>query len=382
MPKKKSILVFAVDLFDGRNSGAQRVYEILIERNPQIEFEYFVRKSILKKINPPPNVDLIEISDSTTLDFDSLVPFASNRSFVYIDVPDWLWANSGIRNSLRNHNVQFEKIIVAAHGDAGEIRKHAYNGASNLYEAKQISKFQREMYYTADYLYGLNPIDPAWKDANKRFIAINPVDLIEESFWNRAMTLNSKLDQEEIDQSVQKLIFFGRQDGHKGIHLTLDVMAQKVTEELTLDLVGPESFDTKEASLVRIRKSILKDRISFDMPLGRAELFDKLSSSEGVVIVPSLYESFCIAALELFFLNTRVVIDSKIPAVRFIRKYMSTPNFYVFNTLDRNRDLVVMINQAKNARVNVQEDFKNKKLRLEKNSDYIRAFEFSENLNW
>jgi len=382
MPKRKTVLLFTVELFDGRNSGAQRVYELLIENNPDIEFEYFVRQSNLTRVDPPPNVNLIGISDTTLLDFDSLVPFVANRKFVYIDIPDWHWANTGIRNNLKKHNIQFKKILVAAHGDAAQIRKYAYYGTPNLSEARHVANRQKDLYKTADYLYGLNPFDSAWADINKRFIAINPVDFIEVSFWSKAMNLNMDTDDERLNPNVQRLVFFGRQDGHKGIHLILDSMAEDETEGLTLDLVGPESYDPKESSLVRIRKNILKDRITFDLPLGREELFDKLMAPGGLIVIPSPYESFCIAALEMFFLNTRVVIDSKIPALSFIHQTMPTPNFYEFNTSDTASDLSAVIKNAKISRTNTQVDIKKKKQSLEKNSKYVRIYEFSENLTW
>jgi hypothetical protein len=382
MPTSKRVLLFSVDLFDGRNSGAQRVYEQIIENNPDLEFEFFVRLSSLRSLNPPPNAVVIKISDSNPVDFDSLVSLISNRTFYCIDVPDWLWSNSGIRNQLRDCNVKFEKLIVAAHGDAGQIRKHAYLGNQNQSEARYISSRQKEIYRTADCLYGLNPIDPAWVELDKKFIAINPVDMIEASFWSHAAELNQATHDYVHDSKLNKLIFFGRQDGHKGIHFVLDLMANEATKGLVLELVGPESFDPKEADLVTLRKNILRHRITFDRSLRRSKLFHKLVEPDSLVVIPSPYESFCIAALELFFLNTRVIVDSRIPALNFIRRTFETPNFYEFDTGSQSSVAVATIHRASASEIVKQTNILDLKHKLENTPGYVRISEFERNLKW
>jgi len=114
----------------------------------------------------------------------------------------------------------------------------------------------------------------------------------------------------------RNIIYFGRLDARKGVHILITAMATVVRKnpDVTLDIVGDGRY--REYLMKLAKKLGLSKNTVFHGFLDRKSLLQKLCES-GIVVIPSLYEGIPVTLFESGALRKPIVV-SALPGVKEI----------------------------------------------------------------
>ena len=122
------------------------------------------------------------------------------------------------------------------------------------------------------------------------------------------------IDYDAFEQTKLKILYFGRLEERKGVHLLPKIFAifQKNQINFELNIVGNDSIYNGESMLIYLKKEFSKLNIKFNYFgfLEKNDLGEKILQN-AVVLVPSLYDNSAFAAQEAMCFGRFVVCSDK-----------------------------------------------------------------------
>ncbi len=324
------VLIVDFDLFD-KIGGGQTFYRRLIEKNPQIEFYYFIVCEALSQARPANARPIVYqekyyLSDRAFLD---LTPpkwiyrpfvFASNiaacvagKSFDIVDLPDYKQVGTMLRPALKYHQVNFERMILSMHGNIStSIKLDWFYGG----KVDKTLVLQEEIQYkVVDNRYGISQTYlEEWREiVDLPSHYFNPLSII--SLPQPVLAAPTK--------ELPSLNFIGRTEKRKGPDIFVDLAWWLPRSKFSsANIIGPDSYGNKVGSgmlLYQMINNRLKDEISILPAKSYAEL-QQIFASKSITILPSKYDTFNLTALESLFSGCPTVIGTGAGAVRFLQE--------------------------------------------------------------
>ncbi|MEA5567847.1 glycosyltransferase [Anabaena sp. UHCC 0399] len=341
------VLIVDFDLFN-KIGGGQTFYRSLIEKNPHIDFYYFIVSESLKG-NRPSNAHAIlyqekyHIADHALfLDLtppkwiyrvfimtSNIAASVAGERFDVVDIPDYEQFGTMLRPALKYHNVDFESIALSMHGNISTSIKMDW-----FYDGKvdQTLIWQEKIQYSVvDTRYGISKtyLDEWHKIVNLKSYYLNPLSVISLP----RPKLAKKSDE------LPDINFVGRTERRKGpdifVELTWWLPRSKFK---TANVIGPDSFDYKGElgsglQLYQMINNRLKDDVKLMSSMSHEQLYEQVFSSKSVTLLPSKYDTFNLTALESLFSGCPTVIGTGAGIVRFLKEtYPDLPLI----TIDKN----------------------------------------------
>ncbi|BCL35888.1 glycosyltransferase [Nostoc sp. MS1] len=326
------VLIVDFDLFN-KIGGGQTFYRSLIEKNPQIDFYYFIISEALECYRPS-NAHTIFYKEKYNVadyvNFLDLTPpkwiyrafvMASNiaasvtgQSFDVVDIPDYEQLGTMLRPAFKHHNVDFERIALSMHGNIStSIQMDWFYGG----KVDQTLIWQEKIQYSVvDTRYGISKtyLDEWSQKVDLKSYYLNPLSVIS-------------LPKPKISKNLDELPdinFVGRTERRKGpdsfVELAWWIPRSKFK---TANIIGPQSFDYKGEFgsglfLYQMINNRLQDDIRLRSSMSYEELCEQVFASKSLTILPSKYDTFNLTALESLFSGCPTVIGTGAGIVRFL----------------------------------------------------------------
>lgn len=324
------VFVADFDLFKSLGGG-QTFYRRIIETNPDTSFYYLVKdesplasrphnaipvlykekyvqeplREAFQDFEPPPwsYYDFVMASN--------IALSVANMQFDIVESPDYRSYGYFFADALRKHGVTVGKIVISMHGTLSTSHYHNwYDYQQRRYDHEQGEQWQYEL---ADlrYALSLDYIDEWYEKVPARAHYLNPLHFVERPAPVLPVSGNLPPD----------LIFVGRTERRKGPHLFADIVAELPRECYgRAVLIGPG--DGVDSSKI-VYEYIKKREIDIQMvgPKSASEVV-QLFSGRAINVVPSIYDSFNLVALESLFKGCPTAISTSMGVHRFLREQM------------------------------------------------------------
>ncbi|WP_392535705.1 glycosyltransferase [Nostoc sp. C117] len=328
------VLIADFDLFT-KMGGGQTFYRSLIEKNPHIDFYYFIASEDIETIRPL-NSHTITYQEKYRFSdyeiFHDLTPpkwiyrsfvMASNiaasvsgQCFDIVDLPDYEQLGIMMRPALKHHNVNFERIVLSMHGNIStSIQMDWFNAG----KVDQTLVWKEKMQYSVvDTRYGISKSYlEEWREI---------VDLT--SHYLNPLSVISLPKPKLADSSAElpSINFVGRTEKRKGPDIFVELACWLPRSKFsTANIIGPDSFDFKGEIgsgllLYQMINNRLKDNVKLLPAMSHDELYQKLFSSKSITILPSKYDTFNLTALESLFSGCPTIIGTGAGVVRFLKE--------------------------------------------------------------
>ncbi|AUS99233.1 family 2 glycosyl transferase [Nostoc sp. CENA543] len=328
------VLIVDFDLFN-KIGGGQTFYRNLIEKNPQINFYYFIVSERLENTRPSnahPIVYRERYHLSDYVKFLDLTPpkwiyrafiLASNiaasvaeQRFDVVDLPDYEQLGTMLRPALIHHKVDFEHLALSMHGNIStSIQMDWFYGG----KVDQTLIWQEKIQYSVvDIRYGISQsyLDE-WREVfDLKSCYLNPLSVISLPKPKLATNLDELPD----------LNFVGRTERRKGPDIFVDLAWWLPRSKFkTANIIGPDSFDYKGEVgsgllLYQMVNNRIKDEFKLLPSMSHEQLYEQVFSRKSVTLLPSKYDTFNLTALESLFSGCPTVIGTGAGVVRFLQE--------------------------------------------------------------
>ncbi|MCF4967328.1 glycosyltransferase [Nostoc sp. CMAA1605] len=328
------VLIVDFDLFN-KIGGGQTFYRSLIEKNPQIDFYYFIVSERLESTRPSnahPIVyreryhlaDYVKFLDLTPPKWiyrafilaSNIAASVAGQRFDVVDLPDYEQVGTMLRPALRHHKVDFEHLALSMHGNIStSIQMDWFYGG----KVDQTLIWQEKIQYSVvDIRYGISQtyLDE-WREVfDLKSCYLNPLSVISLPKPKLATNLDELPD----------LNFVGRTERRKGPDIFVDLAWWLPSSKFkTANIIGPDSFDYKGELgsgllLYQMVNNRIKDEIKLLPSMSHEQLYEQVFSRKSVTFLPSKYDTFNLTALESLFSGCPTVIGTGAGVVRFLQE--------------------------------------------------------------
>lgn len=324
------VLIAGFDLF-GAVGGGQTYYQNTIRRNPSIEFHYF-RFHEAKDQSRPSNaraIDYRDWHDGTHWEgrFDLQVPewafgiylpaqnmarSVAGESFDIVEIPDYYQFGFFLRPALEYFGVNFGRIVLSMHGTIST--SVLLNWWANGESIPWLQNLERMQYEAVDQRYFISEFyRDEWRtyssQASHYLDPLRFFDVPEPSSYRPQTTR-------------PVLRFIGRVEKRKGPDLAVNLAwwLPRTTYD-RLELIGPECRNDRNESAAPILEEMIRARgISARLlPSQSQEELARGFADRSVTLVPSIYDSLNLVALESLFAGCPTVIGSGAGVCRYLR---------------------------------------------------------------
>lgn len=324
------ILIADFDLFL-KIGGGQTFYRQIIEKNPHLEFYYFIQEENLVNLRPKNAHAIFYKTIYTIADFNNYFnvtpPRWSYRAFVtasnmaasvsgynfdIIDAPDYEQYTTFLRPALTYHQVNFGKIALSMHGKISTTLQLDWFGKDEINIALDIE--EKMQYKTADIRYGISKTYlKEWQD----------LVALESHYFNPLHFIDLPKPLSVINTDSQpSLHFVGRTEKRKGPDIFIDLVWWLSNQKYNkASIVGPHSYDDfGNSSQCFLEDMINKRLVNIEVlpPKNKQEL-QALFASKAVIFLPSRYDTLNLLALESLFSGCPTVIGNGAGVCQFLR---------------------------------------------------------------
>lgn len=340
------VLIFTQDLFINLHNGVSRYYQIIVEKNPDVQFYYF-GKSI--NVYHQSNVKKIDYFGGDFI-MEDMLKSVSHENFDIIELLDSNVYPLNMEKLLRKYSVGYNKLFVALHGNNSSVlkwtKRYVYNFSPDL---KLLKKHEKSIYKSADAFVYISPKYANQINRNKKkSILIDFRNFIED--FNEASC-------KCIDDQQITLTSVGRQNSTKGIQDFIWLEQYSKFKNMNFEYYGGTSEIYPELQYI---SNITSNSNIILKVLPRSEIKKIYSCSHRIFIIPSFFDSFNLVLAEVLFSKGRVVSSSRVLGVSQF-KQSSSLYLYKFSSISyiRRRRLVRAIEKA------IQENFNRRNLKIE-----------------
>ncbi len=335
------VLLVDFDLFRAVGGG-QTFYRGTILRNPRIDFYYF-RKLEPEGVARPPNAHPIDLEEPYCWDAGdtgdltpprwtftafatatNIAHSAAGRSFDVVDAPDYWQYSAFLAPALARHGVDFGRQVLSMHGCVSTTRAFQWYslGTAEL-SCRQLEVMQ---YAAVDTRYCISETyRDDWRAVSDlETYCIDPMWFF--SFPERKPYVERP--------GPPDLNFIGRTEKCKGAHLFLQ-LAWWLPRALYRNaaVVGPDAIfengDTT-SNLLRAMDKMRRNDVQFHRCMTPSEL-SALFASKSITVLPSLYDTLNLAALESLFSGCPAMISSGAGVCRYLRARFPELPFETFD---------------------------------------------------
>jgi glycosyltransferase involved in cell wall biosynthesis len=211
------------------------------------------------------------------------------------------------------------RFLVEIHGPCYEVLKYDAEDSIGFFDS--LSSYAKIPCYMENYSipqadYFLAPSHKVWEEVSERLQIRDECEIIP----NFANTEIFKLKEFTIkEQTVRRIVFAGRLEKRKGVHLLIEAIISILSKEPSLNieliLVGQDLFwkeyqDTFQHYWENQIPDIFNEKIKFLGQIPQTSLQEYLSEA-WVGVFPSIWEPFGIVALEAMLCGSPVIVTSK-----------------------------------------------------------------------
>ena len=346
MDKLTKVLIFTQDLFINLHNGVSRYYQIIIEKNPDVQFYYFA-KSI--NIYHQSNVKKIDYL-GRNFDMEEMLKTVSHENFDIIEFLDSNVYPLNIDKLLSKYSVGYNKLFVTLHGNNSNVlkwtKKYVHNFSPDL---KLLKKHEKSIYKLADKFVYISPTYANQINRNKKkSILIDFHNFIDDF---------NEVSCKCIDDQQIILTCAGRQNSTKGIQDFIWLEQYSKFKDLKFEYYGSSSEIFPESQYITNITSNSKIILGI---LPNSEIKKIYSCSHRIFVIPSFFDSFNLVLAEVLYSKGRVVSSSRVLGVSQLKR-SSSLYVYKFSSIAyiRRRRLVRAIEKA------MQENFNRKNLKIE-----------------
>jgi glycosyltransferase involved in cell wall biosynthesis len=326
------VLLAIFDLFKDVGGG-QTFYRNLILRNPQIQFTYLRSSEALEASRPdnttaipcpnrfvmPPESSSCDLEVPNCLYFgfaraNDVARAVAGRCFDVVDLPDYEQFGLFLRDAFDHYHVSVDRVMLGMHGRLST--SFSLNWSDDERECIDLAQVEKMQYQTVDARYF---ISAKYRD---EWLAIDPVPahLLDPLWFFDVPRLQAYQDR----VGAPDLNFVGRGEKLKGpdifIHLAWWLPRSCYR---TANLIGPTDYDRKGTASALYLEKMIRLRRLIDVNLVRcmtpAELV-QVYRSKSVTVVPSVYDTLNLVALESLLSGCPTVIGSGAGVCRYLRE--------------------------------------------------------------
>lgn len=325
------VLIAGFDLF-GVVGGGQTYYQSIIRRNPQIEFHYFrLREPTGQPL--PANaraIDYRDWIDGTHWEgrFDLQAPewafglfqpaynmarSVAGMRYDIVDVPDYYQFGFFLRAAFRHFDVEVDRIALSMHGTIStSLELNWWSDGSPMPWLRHIERMQFE---AVDLRYFISEF---YRDEWSGYSG-------KPSYFLDPLYFFDLPKPREFRPTTERpvLRFIGRIEKRKGPHLAINLAWWLPrTSYDRLELIGPECFNDRGESAERIVDEMIRNRnlAARVIPSKSQEELANDFASRSVTLVPSVYDSLNLVALESLFAGCPTVIGSGAGVCRYLQE--------------------------------------------------------------
>lgn len=318
------VLIIDFDLYN-EIGGGQTFYRNIIEKNPQIEFFYFIKKESAR-VKCPVNTRSIPYKEFFYGDFkkvpqelqDWITPVVDANNFALsveghhfdvIDLPDYMVMGCMLYPALKRFNVSFSRLAISMHGlISTSIR---LNWGSEGYKNRALDLYERMQYQAADLRYAISKsyIDE-WEEYKLPVYYLNPLKFMKLPDPTTAPRSSAPPD----------INFIGRTERRKGPDIFIDLawwLPRSCFGEARI--IGPDSYSVSGVSSRFYLASMAEKRLDVKILLAKNNTeLAALYAQKSMTLVPSRYDTFNLVAIESLFSGCPTAIGSGAGVCRFL----------------------------------------------------------------
>ena len=324
------ILLLSEGIFDAVGGG-QTVYKNIILSNPQHQF--FL--PCAKGIDLPANCTGFELNTFFSRyvrdQFTAAIPAREYRKyhifcgmdyaasvagqqFDIVDVPDYICQVGEWPEIFERFNVTVGHWLQAAHGTLTNVFKNHWWPVHQT-SLRELLDDELETRQTFDAVYGIS------KSYLQRYEALGYTPLYADPRGLYAGLRQDDAASDAGDGGLPDLTFLGRLDLFKAPPMFAEI-AEKIDPSLYRriniwgsDIHGPQGQSARE----EVERHFSRRGLECDIrSLPHAELMDRLRKEEHLILVPSVYETFHLGALEALAMDTPCMVSDRCGFVELI----------------------------------------------------------------
>jgi hypothetical protein len=290
------VLIFTQDLFINLHNGVSRYYQIIVEKNPDVQFYYFAK---YKNVYDNHNVKKINYFGDS-FDMQQMLASISYEKFDIIEFLDSNVYPLRIKDLLHKYSVGYNKIFVSLHGNSSSVlkwtKKYVYNFSPNI---ELVRKHEKAIYKIADKFVYISPsyAKQINRDKNKS-ILIDFRNFVDKPSGDSCECID---DQGIILTSV------GRQNSTKGIQDFIWLEQNSKFKNQKFEYFGSESEMYLEKQYIT---NITSNSKIVQKVLARSELNKIYTCTHRIFVLPSFFDSFNLALAEILNNKGQVVASS------------------------------------------------------------------------
>lgn len=351
------VLIADFDLFN-KIGGGQTFYRSIIEKNPAIDFYYFIitenpkasrpknahimqYKEIYKEkyltdfydIDPPQSIH------SKFIKASNIAASISGKDFDILDLPDYELFGIFLRPALKYHKAKVGKIALSLHGRLSTTIR--LNWSTEGIVNKELELNENNQFRSVDIRYG---ISKAYIDEWSNYINLpthymNPL---------RFMTLPKPIISPLTDKPPD-LNFIGRTEKRKGPDIFVELVWWLPRSRYKrANIIGPSSYDPKGTDSGHYLYTMKNNRINDIqiLPSMNQKQLSRLFASKSITMLPSRYDSLNLIAIESLLSGCPTAVGSGAGVCRFLKESFPNVPFIlidvnnVYGSLDELQDIL------------------------------------------
>ena len=339
------VLIAGFDLF-GSVGGGQTFYRSVIQRNPHIEFHY-LREREGADAAPPANARPVAFREAYAPEqfagycepgaptwARDAVARANNIAYAVaggrydvVDVPDYEQFGAFIRPALRRHGVRADRVALSMHGVISTTL--SLNWWADGSEYLSLRRLEHLQYAAADVRYFISEM---YRDEWRALCPLPSHYL--DPMWFFAPPPPQPYRPSDGPPALQ---FVGRTEKRKGPHLFVQ-MLWWLPAGLAgpASVIGPESFGGPGEGSLKFIRPFARAR-GVDVRFVECMAPEQLAgvfASKSVTVVPSIYDTLNLVALESLFSGCPTVVGSGAGVCRYLGERFPEVPFVTFDVAD------------------------------------------------
>jgi glycosyltransferase involved in cell wall biosynthesis len=339
-PQRMRVLLLSEDIY-ASVGGGQTFYQRLIENYPDIDFTCLATK--LTKEVIPQNVTILNVRRAYRISGANVDVRTNNlaeafsrclniaytlrgQTFDIVDYPDYSLVGLFIRPSFQMFGVVCSKFVLSMHGlISSSFKRSWFFTEKDQNSLAHLERMERQMLESADIRYGISEsyIEEARQQFKCKFELLDVVQILDRP--NVVEPTNQPTNQ--LDP---KIAFIGRLEKRKGIDLAIDMVANLPRElRRRLYIVGPDEVrdDQKASDIIKDYAAVRNVEVELLGSLSQRQLKEFFSTAT-VVILPSRYDTFNLAAWETLAAGIPTLVGEAAGIVSFLRSRFPRVPFY------------------------------------------------------
>jgi glycosyltransferase involved in cell wall biosynthesis len=333
------VLIVDFDLFQ-TVGGGQTFYRAVIEKNPTVDFYYFVISED-PDFKRPPNAHPISFREKYIgKKFEGYGPIASHwigqfaevsnialsvrgRNFDVIDIPDYKQYGTLLRPAFRYYDVNFDRTVLSMHGVIS--KSMLLDWSTQDTDIRTLQEQEAIQYKAVDIRYGISKyyLNEWRKISDIQSHYLNPLAFL--SLPEPTLAIPS--------EKLPSINFIGRMEKRKGPDIFINLVWWLPRSDYgNINMIGSFSGTNSKISLCNMIVNRNLD-IAILPPMNHAGL-TKLFSSKSVTILPSRYDQLNLIVLESLFSGCPTAISNRTGAWWFLREEFPSVPFITIDMSD------------------------------------------------